>query len=137
MHHIIYLSWATTPFSDTQLQELLAVSRTHNAQLGVTGILFYGNERFMQVLEGEEAAVRALYARIRRDPRHGNILTYIDKPVAKRTFARWGMAFEPVAPKHFERLVGYLGSPTTPIDTTGFAYTELHIYDLLRSFVEP
>lgn len=137
MHHIIYLSWATTPFSDTQLQELLAVSRTRNALLGVTGILFYGNERFMQVLEGEEAAVRDLYARIQRDPHHDNILTYIDKPIANRAFARWSMAFEPVAPQHFERLAGYLGPPTTPIDTTGLSYSEQHIYDMLRSFVEP
>jgi len=137
MHHIIYLSWATTPFSDSQLQELLAISRTRNARLGVTGILFYGNERFVQVLEGEEAAVRTLYERIRRDPRHGNIQTYVDKPIAERAFAKWGMAFEPVAPQLFERLVGYLGSTTTPIDTTGLAYSELHIYDMLRSFVEP
>jgi hypothetical protein len=137
MHHIIYLSWATTPFSDTQLQELLALSRTRNTLLGVTGILFYGNERFMQVLEGEEEVVRDLYARIRRDPRHDNVLTYLDKPVADRTFSRWGMAFEPLAPQHFERLVGYLGPTTAPIDTTGFSYTDMHLYDLLRSFVEP
>lgn len=137
MHHIIYLSWAVTPFSDTQLQELLATSRTRNALLGVTGVLFYGNERFMQVLEGEEIAVRDLYDHIRRDPRHGNVLTYADKPVAERTFARWSMAFEPVTPQHFERLAGYLGPTRTPIDTTGLSDSDLRIYDMLRSFVEP
>ena len=137
MHHIIYLSWATTPFTDAQLQELLAVSHTRNALLGVTGILFYGNERFVQVLEGEEAAVRAVYARIRRDARHGNFITYANKPVAQRAFAKWAMAFEPTSPQRFERLVGYLGATTTPVDTTGLSYTDLHLYDLLRSFVEP
>jgi hypothetical protein len=137
MHHIIYQSWATMPFSDAQLQELLATSHTRNALLGVTGILFYGNERFVQVLEGEKAAVQALYDRIRRDPRHGNLITYADKPVAERTFAKWAMAFEPASPERFERLVGYLGATTEAVDTAGLSYTDQHLYDLLRSFVEP
>jgi hypothetical protein len=54
MHHIIYLSRATGPFTEAQLQGLLTRARRRTTELAVTGVLLYGSERFLQVLEGEE-----------------------------------------------------------------------------------
>jgi hypothetical protein len=86
MHHIIYLSWATTPLTTTQLHTLLTSARRRNTELAVTGVLLYGNEQFLQVLEGEEEVVQQVYAQIRQDARHRNILTFANKPVAARAF---------------------------------------------------
>jgi hypothetical protein len=119
MHHIIYLSWATAPLADTQLQQLLVLARRRNTELAVTGILFYGNGRFMQVLEGEEDTVRELYAHIKRDARHNNILTFADKPVAQRAFTEWAMAFQQVTPQQLKHIIGHLGPTNAPVDTAG------------------
>jgi hypothetical protein len=137
MHHILYLSWAVVPFTNAQLQELLTLARRRNTELGITGILYYGNERFMQLLEGEEAEIRALYELIKRDPRHQHIITYVDKPVTQRVFAQWTMAFQPSDPQQAAELPGYFGSPTVAIDMSSLTPEDKSLFDLLRSFTLP
>ncbi|RZJ86778.1 MAG: BLUF domain-containing protein [Hymenobacter sp.] len=137
MHHIIYLSWATISFTNAQLDRLLTGARRRNTELAVTGILFYGNGRFLQVLEGEEEIVQEIYAHIKRDPRHGNILTFANKPIAERAFKEWAMAFQPLASQQFEDIVAYLGPPDVPVNTAGLSDTDRHLFDLLRAFVLP
>jgi hypothetical protein len=137
MHHIIYLSWAVAPFTNAQLQDLLTLARRRNAELAITGILFYGNERFMQLIEGEEDAVRALYELIRRDPRHQYIIAYADKPIARRAFAEWAMAFEPSSPQQATELAGYLGPTDVNLHITALSPTDRAVFDLLRSFTLP
>jgi hypothetical protein len=137
MHHIIYLSWATVPFTNSQLQMLLTAARRRNTELAVTGILLYGNGCFVQVLEGEETVVQEIYARIRQDTRHENFITFANKPVAKRAFTEWAMAFQPATSQQFDDVVGHLGSTDAPVNTAGFSYSDMHLFDLLRSFVLP
>jgi hypothetical protein len=94
MLNIVYSSTATQEFSREELAELLARARAKNTQWGITGLLLYKRGVFMQALEGEEAAVRALYATIRADPRHHQIKTLVDIPVAQPRFSDWSMGFE-------------------------------------------
>lgn len=135
LHHLIYLSHATQPFSDDDLATLLDQSRRNNTNLGLTGVLVYGNNQFLQVLEGDEQTVRTLYERIRQDPRHRNVATFADKPIPERAFAEWGMAFRPLVPAQFQQLLGYL-----PPAELAFAQPELGAVDgqllqTLRGFV--
>lgn len=64
MFSIVYASSATTHFSPAQLAGLLAQCREHNSAADVTGMLLYKHGNFMQVLEGEEETVRALFTKI-------------------------------------------------------------------------
>ncbi len=64
MFFLTYVSTATRPFSKTDLSELMTESHENNARLGLTGMLLYKDGNFMQVLEGEEGDVRALYQKI-------------------------------------------------------------------------
>jgi uncharacterized protein YaaQ len=137
MHHIIYLSCAVAPFTSMQLQALLTLARRRNTELAITGILFYGNERFMQVLEGEEEEVRALYELIKRDPRHQYVITYADKPIAQRAFAEWAMAFQPSNLQQAAELAGYLGPTDVAINIAGLPPVDTYLFDLLRSFTLP
>jgi len=135
MHRIIYLSWASTPLTDSQLEELLQTARRRNAQLNVSGILLYGNERFMQVLEGEETTVRALYEHIKGDARHYEVTAYADRLVPQRAFPEWAMAFQATTPQQFEDLAGYLGEPASAaVNAAALPLHELHLMDILRSF---
>lgn len=94
LHHLIYLSTPTVPFTPTQLQELLRECRVNNTNRALTGVLFYGKQHFMQLIEGEEADVCALYERLQHDPRHHNLIKIADKPIQARAFADWSMAFQ-------------------------------------------
>ncbi|MBA3651724.1 MAG: BLUF domain-containing protein [Chthoniobacterales bacterium] len=48
----IYVSFATHPFTQDELVELLQVSRKNNTAVGLTGILLYKEGKLMQLLEG-------------------------------------------------------------------------------------
>ena len=75
------------------LSDILSVARRKNAALGITGALMLYQDWFAQVLEGAEARVRALFAPIRSDGRHGS--AQVTEPFGGvcRTFPRWAMAY--------------------------------------------
>ena len=134
-HHLIYLSRATQPFSDANLLDLLTQARSYNASQDISGLLVYGNGQFLQVLEGEEAPVRALYEHIRRDPRHRDAVTFADKDIPARAFAGWGMAFQPVSAAQFEQLVGYLAPAELAFGQQGLSAVDEQLLHTLRGFV--
>ena len=90
---LVYVSSASLPFSGEDLRALLVTCRKNNAELGVTGMLLYKDGNFMQVLEGDEGAVRELYARIEADARHGGEITLQQGFTEGRQFPDWSMGF--------------------------------------------
>lgn len=93
LQQLIYTSSAVKEFTETQLSFLLLNARKTNQGLGVTGILLHDAGAFLQVLEGEAAAVEALYHRIARDPRHTRVSKVLTLEIATRSFGEWSMAF--------------------------------------------
>jgi len=99
MYHLIYKSKATGEFSPSDLKTLLIRARMRNRDVRVTGILVYSGGWFLQALEGEQAAVEAIFSRIEKDPRHGNIIVVDRTPMVgkRRMFGDWSMAFADAA----------------------------------------
>lgn len=93
MYYLIYRSIATGQPDEASLLKLLNLARDANAALGITGMLLYQNGRYMQMLEGEEAVVRALFDRIARDSRHEVVKIVASGPMARRHFDDWSMGF--------------------------------------------
>jgi len=93
LYFIVYVSAAVTWFSPTELRALLASSRLNNERAGITGMLLYKDGNFMQALEGDEEAVRALHTRIEIDRRHRGLLTICSGQADARQFEQWSMAF--------------------------------------------
>lgn len=138
LHHVIYLSRATVVgFNDQQLQHSLRQATARNTALGVTGILLYGQEQFLQVLEGEPERVQTLYAHIRQDPRHREVTTYADKTIAQRAFAGWAMAYHPQDPQQLQQFAGLISPAELLLDKPGLTQVDQHLLQLLRSFVLP
>lgn len=106
-HQIIYTSHSSVPLTRTELVELLDRSRRNNARVGVTGLLLHADGSFMQTIEGESDAVRALLARIERDPRHAGMIMICDEPIQKRSYGDWSMAFREITPEEAARLPGF------------------------------
>lgn len=74
------------------LAEILRVSRLNNAALEITGALVLYDDWFAQVLEGSEAAVTQLYAKISADARHDRVVLDQSALVPSRLFGKWAMA---------------------------------------------
>lgn len=90
---IIYASRAVQPFADRDLVALLQKCRDKNRRLGITGMLVYKESTFLQVLEGEPAAIELIWQAIAADPRHDQIYTLRYQPIPTRDYAEWTMGF--------------------------------------------
>ena len=76
-----------------ELENLLEVARSRNANLGVTGALIFNDGLFAQILEGDEAAVREIFMSIRNDRRHTDINVFPTQEYKHRRFEKWSMVF--------------------------------------------
>jgi hypothetical protein len=58
----------------------------NNPRLGITGILCYSGDQFIQVLEGGRDEACELFNTIGRDPRHERVHTLTHEAIAERRF---------------------------------------------------
>ena len=99
---LIYRSHSLLPDGGKDAAGLAAIlkqARAGNAERGITGALMLYDDWFAQVLEGPQAAVETLFARIKQDPRHNSIRLYDAGTVPARLFGKWAMA---VVAEHHE-----------------------------------
>lgn len=101
LYALVYTSEAVSPFSDEELEALLADSRAYNLGVGVTGFLAYEDATaarpgtFVQRLEGSRQAVRNVFEdRVLAATRHTNVEVKMEGPIQSRTFGDWTMAFQ-------------------------------------------
>lgn len=81
------------------LAGIVALSRSRNVLLDVTGALMFTGTRFIQFIEGPADSVRTLQASIRADPRHKDIRTLSQGPIGARCFWDWSLAY--AGPSHY------------------------------------
>lgn len=87
-----YLYISTAPdLSLGKVDAILETSRRNNQALGVTGLLLYNGNNFMQLLEGEPSALSALMRRIGTDSRHSGVSMLHSGKVAERICGEWAM----------------------------------------------
>lgn len=119
LHRLFYISQALIlDPCGPEPRRIIDVATVRNAELQVTGLLWYSGEHFAQVLEGSADALAALMGDIRADQRHRVLLEWPAEPVAdERWYPAWAMGY-----LHDERLETVLGSlarlpaPLPPID---------------------
>lgn len=88
---LTYTSRARLDLTDGDLDDIHQTARHLNALDGVTGLLLFDGSRFLQIIEGAEAAIDNLVERLRRDPRHSAFEVRDERFVERRSFADWSM----------------------------------------------
>jgi hypothetical protein len=104
---LIYASQAVKPMSAKELLEILQASRENNQRQHITGKLVYKDSIFLQVLEGEESDLETVWANIKEDPRHHNIVEISYKPIEERDFTEWAMGFVNMSGVDLASMPGY------------------------------
>lgn len=108
-YQLIYQSQAMVPFNAPALRALQQQAQAHNGAHGITGVLLHtADGRFLQLLEGAEAAVRHLYHHIVRDPRHRDCHILAEGRCREPSFARWAMVLRFVRPNEVRALLAYV-----------------------------
>ena len=125
---LVYISTMRVPAGAEACEAILAASRRNNARDKVTGLLVVGTNRFLQLLEGPPAAVRAAYARITADDRHYAPVILSERTAETRDCPDWHMGYVPGAADKrdtLQSLVERLAAPITDRNVraqfTGFA----------------
>jgi hypothetical protein len=90
---LIYASAVTDACDLKGLKEILKIAREHNRKEGVTGVLCYDPQYFLQWLEGPRDKVNQLYTVILKDPRHAAVTILDYREVHHRVFEDWSMAY--------------------------------------------
>lgn len=92
LHEVIYVSRRAEGVTDqVVVDDIVLPAGVKNNRLEITGCLWFSRDRFLQILEGPREAVEDVYSKILADDRHFDISTVSTSPIAKRSFARWGM----------------------------------------------
>jgi hypothetical protein len=94
---LLYVSQVKAGFSSADLQAVLEAARRHNVKNGISGLLAFNGDYFLQVLEGGREAVNRLYQSISCDSRHEDILLLQLSDISARMFSSWSMAYVPTA----------------------------------------
>lgn len=105
-YQIVYSSEAAAPMQTGDLEKLLDHARRSNAANGITGALIYAEGSFLQILEGDNARVQELMAKIQRDARHEAVLILREGEVPEAIFGSWKMAFVGATPQQVARWAG-------------------------------
>ncbi len=88
-----YISKATQDMGVLALMHLTDQAAQINQRLGLSGVLFYENQHFGQILEGPRSEVMALWEKIQGDPRHHQVRLLKVVEIKERAFPAWSMRF--------------------------------------------
>jgi hypothetical protein len=94
MIRVTYLSQATPNFASIDLVYLLEQCHLNNPKRGLTGLLIFGNNTFLQTIEGEKNTVEELIEKISKDKRHTKFQVLSKQSIEKRQYSDWAMGFE-------------------------------------------
>ena len=101
---------------------ILEQSRRNNPARGITGLLCYVDDIFVQVLEGGRDAVCDLFATIVRDDRHQGVRILAYEEIGQRRFGHWNMGQVNIVRVNTALLLKYSATPTLdPFANSGAA----------------
>lgn len=112
VYQLVYVSAAQDGSVNTTIEDILEKSRENNERTQITGMLMAHDGNFFQVLEGDEAAVAACYARIQQDERHKDPIILMTKHVDTRSFPQWSMGYatpEDLSDEHRDIIISLTG----------------------------
>lgn len=96
LHRLLYTSRSaldeTRLTIGEQLDRIARQSAVRNAEVGITGVLLFVDDHFVQVLEGEPGQIEKTYELICCSFAHSDVKLVDLVPVKERLFGEWNMA---------------------------------------------
>ncbi|HGM4786648.1 TPA: BLUF domain-containing protein [Stenotrophomonas maltophilia] len=121
--------------SSGKLDQIVDDAAWFNLTAGVTGVLLFDGERFLQYLEGPEDGLSVAYSRVLGASSHNGIVELQRGRVAQRRLPFWPMRWLPVDPEELRRLAH---ADWTRFNQRGDAeHANPAAMDLLAALVEP
>lgn len=121
--------------SNGKLDQIVDDAARFNRNAGVTGVLLFDGERFLQYLEGPEDGLSVAYSRLLGASSHNGIVELQRGRVGQRRLPFWPMKWLPVEPEELKRVAH---ADWTRFNQRGDALASYATaMDLLVALVEP
>jgi hypothetical protein len=107
---LTYISKSHEQMGMISLMSILEGAIKWNQSHGITGVLFYENGYFCQLLEGDKQDILDVWDRISSDGRHIIVRKLDIRPIEKRRYPNWKLRFygaEQIA-THFKEISSIL-----------------------------
>ncbi|MCO7500309.1 BLUF domain-containing protein [Stenotrophomonas maltophilia] len=89
--------------SNGKLDQIVDDAARFNRNAGVTGVLLFDGERFLQYMEGPEDGLAVAYSRVLGATSHNGIVELQRGRVGQRRLPFWPMKWLPVEPEELKR----------------------------------
>ena len=114
MIRLVYVSTCAQNVLLEDVEAIVRVAETRNADSGISGMLCWSGEFFLQCLEGERGAVTQCFAQIAGDRRHHSVELIVSSPTTVRWFSTWGMGFTRLMSSNRVDLPNFAGGSFNP-----------------------
>lgn len=88
---LLFASRARKAPTSEDIEGIVSQARAHNPAMGLTGILCWAGDVFLQVIEGGREPVNQMYRTIAADARHTDVILLGYEQIIERRFAPWTM----------------------------------------------
>lgn len=105
MFELLYTSVAADKLASSACDSLLKHAQAFNKEHDITGMLVFDGYLFMQILEGDQSVIEALFEKIKRDPRHVDVICQYSGAISKPGFEGWSMAYERIESGDIEKAI--------------------------------
>ena len=94
---LVYVSdCKITPFGDSASAEIESIkshAQFNNDLYDVRGFLFYYQNHFLQIMQGDFDSIISVFGKIKNDPRHDNLRIIWFSSAEMHEFQKWSMAY--------------------------------------------
>ncbi len=88
-----YVSRANSDVSAEDFNEILKQAQENNAANGITGMLTFNKDYFLQTIEGPRAQINRLLYGLIADQRHYDLQLLETREIKHREWAKWSMNY--------------------------------------------
>ncbi|MBU5617335.1 BLUF domain-containing protein [Psychrobacter sp. TAE2020] len=88
-----YASRANSDVSANDFNEILQQAQRNNAANGITGMLIFNKDYFLQTIEGPRAQINRLLYSLIADQRHHDLQLIETRELKHRVWAKWSMNY--------------------------------------------
>lgn len=93
MKRLVYRSVSNLGPNDVAMLDIIRACDRNNEPDGITGMLWFDGRFFLHAIEGPDAAVNALFLRLRRDQRHRSLFVMDVRRIETRRYSDFGVRF--------------------------------------------
>ncbi|WP_412560429.1 BLUF domain-containing protein [Winogradskyella sp. MIT101101] len=91
-YSVIYQSKSQSHFAPMDIELMLMKAKRKNKRLKITGCIVYGDNKFIQLIQGPKDAIIDLYKEIKADKRHFKVTTLLEQSTEQKIWSDWSMA---------------------------------------------